>query len=93
MNWNTGKRALRPVVTFPAGRLRKGEMITNLIKSGSMKQENAFSSRDIVVMTSSVRVPVTGRNRDYLRAIRQAELDAWRNAPGGTVCVSGRQQS
>ena len=69
-------------------------MITNLIKSGSIKQASAFSSsRDIVVMTSSVRVPVTAQNRAYLRAIRQAELDAWRNAPGGTICVSGRQQN
>ena len=33
----------------------------------------------------SMRVPVTKENREYLRLIRQAELDAWRNAPGGTI--------
>jgi hypothetical protein len=71
---------------------QEGEMIANLIKSGSINEETSSNRQDIVMMTSSVRVPVTAENRAYLRAIRQAELDAWQNAPGGTVCVSGRHQ-
>lgn len=66
-------------------------MITNLIKSGSINEETSSNRQDIVMMTSSVRVPVTAENRAYLRAIRQAELDAWRRAPGGTVCIGVRQ--
>ena len=61
-----------------------------LSKSGSMKQRMGLCSRDIGVTTSSVRVPVTEANREYLRALRQAELEAWRNAPGGTVCANRR---
>ena len=34
----------------------------------------------------SARIPVTLANRDYLRFLRQAELEAWRGARGGTVC-------
>ena len=45
-----------------------------------------MAKRVFMALGSSVRVPVTAENREYLRVLRAAELAAWRNAPGGTLC-------
>jgi hypothetical protein len=53
------------------------------------KTVNAASITEIARqrITPSIRVPVTPENRDYLRRIRNAELNAWRES-GGTICRS-----
>ena len=63
-------------------------MKTTLLFKGWKKRGTLLNQKNCVTITSSVRVPVTAANREYLRAVRQAELDAWRNAPGGTLCVN-----
>ena len=55
----------------------------------SKKNEDPAHTR--VLTAASLRIPVTIANRDYLRRIRQAELLAWQNAPGGTRCARDRQ--
>jgi hypothetical protein len=62
---------------------------TSLLKRGSMKERIATMLGVPGALNLSVRVPVTEANREYLRAIRQAELEAWRSAPGGTLYARG----
>lgn len=59
-------------------------MNTTIVNEMSLRNERL--TRPIVRTAPSLRVPVTMQNREYLRRIRQAELDAWRIAPGGTLC-------
>jgi hypothetical protein len=56
-----------------------------------MKQRLAGMFGGAGEMNPSVRVPVTEANREYLRAVRQAELAAWQNAPGGTLSAKYRR--
>jgi hypothetical protein len=60
---------------------------TILSKIGFVKRVAVGLSEKQPLAAASVRVPVTAANREYLRALRQAELEAWRDAPGGTCCV------
>ncbi|MGZ8899453.1 MAG: hypothetical protein ACXW3Z_05095 [Limisphaerales bacterium] len=46
--------------------------------------------RGAILTAPSARVPVTAANREYLRSVRQAELELWRNARGGTTCRQAR---
>jgi hypothetical protein len=56
-----------------------------------LKSESKTKPASVAVRTApSMRVPVTAENREYLRRIRQAELDAWRLAPGGTLSGNRR---
>jgi hypothetical protein len=73
-------------VTFRREPLRKEEMRTNLPKPESTNKASVKHAPGATLTSPSSRVPVTFANRDYLRFLRQAELDAWRRAPGGTVC-------
>ena len=65
--------------------------INNSVNAGSMKAESLHGLTDRIFgrVSLSARVPVTAANREYLRTMRQAELEAWRNAPGGTQCADG----
>jgi hypothetical protein len=73
-------------VTFGRETLRKEEMTTILSKSENKETTSASHVRGVEFTAPSARIPVTLANRDYLRFLRQAELEAWRRARGGTIC-------
>jgi hypothetical protein len=58
-------------------------------KSRVLNEGGAGGRVGVVRTAPSVRVPVTEANRAYLRDLRRAELAAWREARGGTVCRRG----
>lgn len=67
------------------------EMTTTILSKAGFMKPDAFcadsqnSRADRIA--PSVRVPVTVANRAYLKFLRRAELEAWRDARGGTVCA------
>ena len=65
------------IILFKAGRVKPAVLCGKAEKTGGSRT------------APSLRVPVTEANRDYLREIRRAELEAWREARGGTVCGKG----
>jgi hypothetical protein len=74
----------RAFVTFRSEPLRKEEMTTILSKPEEKTLKTAAHGAECTA--PSARIPVTLANRDYLRFLRQAELEAWRSARGGTIC-------
>ena len=61
-------------------------MTTIIPQSGSKEKTSESCARGAENTAPSARIPVTLANREYLRFLRQAELEAWRSARGGTIC-------
>ena len=61
-------------------------MKTIILSKAGMEngRRSAEGIRGGIQTAPSARVPVTAANREYLRSLRQAELELWRLARGGT---------